>query len=199
MNEVISKETVVLYRIKDDYGWRWAHEFLPKNVELVAMIAVVNGQATAVRYEDPSRITSPNSEHFDAIITEILAQKLAGGKLAKWVPKPDDYRKREVAQSVANLIGDLYDVASMSMALLALDVENIVQYLGAATDEAMAATVVTALRGAELADLEDNIEVCKSLLRGLPPRWRMQLLLTPIPEVFDFWSNTLTEVFPWEG
>jgi hypothetical protein len=199
MNEVISKEVVVLYRIENDYGWRWAHEFLPKNVELVSMIGVVNGQATAVRYGDPKRIASPNAPHFDEIVTAIIAQKMEKGTFAVWATRSDDYRKRDVAQNVANLIGDLYDVASMSMALLALDAENIVSYLETTTDEAMAATVVTTLRAAELADLEDHVEVCELMLRTLPQRWRLQLFLTRIPEVWNFWSGTLIAVFPTEG
>jgi hypothetical protein len=202
MNEVISKEVVVLYRVEHEYGWRWVHEFLPKNAELVAMIATVAGQTTTVRYCDPGRpASSPNAELFDEIVTAVLGQKLGEGKLASWAPEGGDYRKRRIAQNPANLLGDLYDVASMSMALLALDIDGIVQYLGDTTTEAMAARVVTTLRAADVDELKENAEVCKRLMRALPKRWNFQLCLTGLGAAspkWDFWKDTLIAAFPPE-
>lgn len=199
MNEITSKEAVVLYHIGDDYGWRWAHEFLPKGAEVISMIALAGGQTTAVRYYDPDRSTSANAKHFDEIVTAVLGQKLRAGKLAVWARRDDDYQKRAVSQNVANLLGDLYNVASMSMALLALDVESVVQYLGDATDEALAAMVVTTLRRAELEELEKYAEVCTRVLMALPDRWRLQLYIAKSDRIGDFWRNLFTAALPTEN
>jgi DNA polymerase III delta subunit len=194
MNEVISKKAVVLYRIQEEYGWRWAREYLPKNAQVVSMIALADGQATAVRYDDPALRTS-TSMFFDEIATAVLAKNLESGKLPSWVASDAAYRKREVAQSVANFLATLYDMPSMSMALLALDVDNIVQYLTTETDNAMASSVCTTLRGADLKKLKKHAEACEQLLEVLPAEWRYQLLITTESERWMFWNTALCAVF----